>query len=254
MADKIKLNVELKLIMGFLFFFIISGMVPGIVSVFISLFDIDIETANLMVLIITFSVSVILCVIIGLYLIKWIAEPIKKLITAMEKMLEGDMTVDPIVTTGDEIEAFSISLLRMKSSLMIATQMLGPYEVEEQEIPEVKGFSVGEKMIFSLILFLVLNPIITIIPVILSLDLLLGASIASLLFSVIMLLIFVTYLNRSIMEPFIALTEAADKISKGDFGTSIEIKSSGDIGRLELNFKRISDRVERAIKEMENGQ
>ena len=107
-------------------------------------------------------------------------------------------------------------------------------------------------MIFSLILFLVLNPIITTIPIIFSLDLLLGASIASFIFSIIMLLVFVTYLNRSIMEPFIALTEAADKISKGDFETRIEVKSSGDIGRLELNFKRISGRVERAIKEMEN--
>ncbi len=254
MAEKIKLNVELKLIMGFLFFYLISGIVPGIVSVFVSLFDIGTEAANFLVMIFTFAASVVLCVIVGLYLIKWIAEPIKKLISTMERLLEGDMDADPIVETGNEIEAFSRSLARMKSSLMIATEMLGPSEIEEIGPQEVKGFSVGEKIIFSLILFLILNPIITTIPIIFSLDLLLGTSIASLIFSVIMLLIFVSYLNKSIMKPFISLTEVADKISKGDFETKIEVKSSGDIGRLELNFKRIADRVERAIKEMENGQ
>ena len=252
--EKIRLNAELKLILGFLAFYLISGTITGIVSLLISVFKVDVDIAILIIPLLTISVSLVICVIVGMYLIKWIAQPITHLNSVMESMLEGDMDVDPVVDTGDEIESFSLSLSRMKSSLMIAAQLLGPQSYERYQPPKgIKGFSVGEKIVFALLLFLILHPIISYIPVALSLDALLGGSIASLLFSIIMALFLATYLHNSIMEPFIALTEAADKISRGDFSTKIDTESTGDIGRLEYNFKMISERVEKAVKEMENG-
>jgi len=251
--EKIRLNAELKLILGFIIFYLVSGTIPGIVSLFISVLKADTEVANFLIPFMTISVSLIICVFVGMYLIKWIAQPITHLNSAMESMLEGNMDIDTVVDTGDEIESFSHSLSRMKSSLMIATELLGPQDYEIYQSPKkIKGLSVGEKIVFALLVFLIFNPIVAYIPIALSLDVLLGASLASLLFSVIMALFLASFLHNSIMEPFIALTEAADKISRGDFSTEIGTVSTGDIGRLEYNFKMISDRVEKAVKEMEN--
>ena len=64
--------------------------------------------------------------------------------------------------------------------------------------------------------------------------------------------IFVYHLNNSIMNPFIRLTNAADRISKGDFTTKVEVRSTGDVGRLELSFKLITERIQRAMEELED--
>ncbi|MCK4757795.1 MAG: HAMP domain-containing protein [Thermoplasmata archaeon] len=253
MKNHVRWSVDIKLALGFLIFYLISGVIPGIVSFFISIFDLNREALDFLIPVLTLPVSLIICLVVGLYLRKWIAKPIKKLVTATEEMARGNLDVDTAVETGDEIESFSLSLSRMKSSLKIAFDMLGPPDMEKHsDDREIKGLAIGEKIVLSLLLFLILNPVITAIPIFLSLDTVFGPFIASFIFSVIMLLIFILYLNKSIMKPFVSLTEAADKISKGDLETKIEVKSSGDIGRLELNFIIISERVQRAMKELES--
>lgn len=257
MMDKqVKFNVKMKLTMGFLVFYIISGIVPGTVSFFISVFDLSRETTDFLIPLLSLSVSLIICVIVGLYLMKWIVKPIKKLVRVTEEMARGNLEVDTHVETGDEIESLANSLSRMRASLKIAFDMLGPPETEEYVDPrEIKGLAIGEKIVFALLLFLILNPVVTAIPIIFlresTVITLIGISIVPLMFSVMLLCIFILHLNESIMNPFIFLTNAADKISKGDFKTKIEVRSSGDVGKLELNFKVIYERVQRAMKEME---
>ena len=257
MSKQVKLTVKMKLTIGFLFFYIISGVVPGIVSFFISVFDLDRGVADFLIPILTLSVTLITCVIVGLYLRKWIARPINKLVTATEEMARGNLEVDTHVETGDEIESFANSLSRMKASLKIAFDMLGPPETEKYaDFREIKGLTIGEKIVFGLFLFLILNPVVTAIPIILlhesTIITVIGISIVPLLFSVILLVVFILHLNKSIMNPFIFLTKVVDKISRGDFETKIEVRSSGDVGKLELNFKVIYEKVQRAMKELES--
>ncbi len=252
MDENVKLPVKMKLAFGFLIFYSISGIVPGIVSFFIGIFDLNRDSLSFLIPILTLLVSLALSLVVGLYLRKWVAKPIKKLVMATEEMARGNLDVDTDVETGDEIESFSRSLSRMKSSLRIAFDLLGPSEMEDHsDHEEVKGLAIGERIVLSLFLFLVLNPFVTAIPIMLSLDDVFGPFIASLIFSMIMLWVFISYINKSIMNPFVSLTEAADKISKGDFGTEIKIISSGDIGKLELNFKIITERVQKAMKELD---
>ncbi len=257
MDEQVKLTVKMKLVIGFLLFYIISGVVPGIVSFFISVFDLDREAVDFLIPVLTLSVTLIICVIVGLYLRKWIASPINKLVRATEEMARGNLEVDIHVETGDEIESLANSLSRMRASLRIAFDMLGPQETEKYTDPrEIKGLAIGEKIVFALLLFLILNPVVTAIPILLfhdsSIITVLGISILPFLFSVMLLAIFVIHLNHSIINPFIFLTKAADKISRGDFETKIEVRSSGDVGKLELNFKVIYERVQRTMVELES--
>ena len=43
----------------------------------------------------------------------------------------------------------------------------------------------------------------------------------------------------------------AESISKGDFNVKVEVKSPGDVGKLEHNFKQIYERVQRSMQELE---
>jgi nitrogen fixation/metabolism regulation signal transduction histidine kinase len=257
MEEQVKLPVKMKLVIGFLLFYIISGAVPGTVSFFISVFDLDRAAVDFLIPVLTLSVTLIICVIVGLYLRKWIARPINKLVRATEEMARGNLDVDLRVETGDEIESYAESLSRMKASLQIAHDMLGPPDMEKDAKPEeITGFSAGEKVVFALILFLIYNPIVTTIPILLFEDpsvlTILGIAVLPFIFTVMLLVIIVYHLNNSIMNPFIFLAKTADKISKGDFSTKIEVRSSGDIGRLEQSFKLISEKIQRAMKELES--
>ncbi|MCK4266711.1 MAG: HAMP domain-containing protein, partial [Thermoplasmata archaeon] len=69
--------------------------------------------------------------------------------------------------------------------------------------------------------------------------------------SMVLLIIIVSYLDTVINKPLVRLAEAAERVSKGDFETEIEVTQPGDIGMLELNFKLISERVQRAMKELD---
>jgi nitrogen fixation/metabolism regulation signal transduction histidine kinase len=223
----------------------------------VDILDLGSEAADILIPLLSFGVSLIICVIVGLYLRKWIASPINKLVRATGEMVKGNLDVDLHVDTGDEIESFARSLSRMRSSLQIAIDMLGPPDMDKYEDRrEITGLAIGEKIVFALLLFLILNPIVTGIPLLLFDDPsaveVLGISVLPLLFSIMLVAIFVYHLNNSIMNPFIFLTKVVDRVSKGEFTTKVEVTSSGDVGRLEQNFKLITERIQRAMGELES--
>lgn len=250
MTIRIKFNVKAKLAAGFIVFFMISGTIPGIVSFLIDFFGLQ-NDPRFVIPLLTIAVSLILCVITSMYLRKWITAPIRKLIGATEEMVKGNLDVDPVVETGDEIESFSRSLARLESSLRIASDNLGLAEVDKyRDATQVRGLHIGDKILVGLIIFLILNPIVIAIPLFLSPDTNIVSPVISLLFSLILFVVLVSYLNRSIMQPFAALSDAAEKISRGDFSSKVRVNSKGDVGRLEQNFKNIYERVQRAMKEL----
>lgn len=250
MSVRIKFNVKAKLATGFIAFYVLSGIVPVIVAPLTELVGSG-SDPRLVIPLITVIFSLIICIIVSIYLNKWISAPVKKLVTTTEEMVGGNLQIEAVVETGDEIESFSRSLARMKTSLRIAVDYLGPVELDkDQDAAKLKGLGIGEKILVGLIIFLILNPVIVAIPIFISPDTVLTSPFVSLLISLLLLVALVYYLNRSIMQPFADLSEAADRISKGDFGAEVSVRSRGEVGKLERNFKLIGERVHKAMKEL----
>ena len=246
------MNVRAKLFLGFVTFYVISGLAPGMVMGFVGLLSLGDDTAHLLVGLLTLATLLIMCLITGIYLRKWITRPIKKLIGGLEEMANGKLDVDLNINTGDEIESMAESLNRMKSSLKIAYDWLGPPELEKYKTTmEIKGFSIMSKITFGLVVVLISNPVIATLALFLSQGSMFISELVTFTFTIIMLIILVSHLNRLIMAPFTTLAEAAEKVSRGDFSAAIKVTQKGDIGRLQLNFKIISERVQRAIKELD---
>jgi nitrogen fixation/metabolism regulation signal transduction histidine kinase len=248
--SKVRLTVRAKLYMGFLFFYVASGLLPGYLAYLINLMDVEQETANWLVVLVTLPVIALLFVITGLYLRKWITRPMSKLNDAARALASGKVDVDLQFNTGDEMESLAASLSRMKSSLRIAHDWLGPPELEEYLEEDIRGLNITERIFFWLIIFLVAQPIISILAVELSGYSDIAQAYWSLVLSIMFLIVIVHYLSSKITSPITALAERAEKVSHGDFSINIEVTQPGDIGTLERNFRMIIDRVRKAMKEL----
>lgn len=252
MGMNVRLNVKAKLFLGFVVFYVISSLVPGIMAVLVDWLDLDPGTADNLTVLFSLFVLIVLGIIIALYLRKWISRPIGKLIRATEELARGNLDVDLDVKTGDEIENLAESLSRMKASLRIAFDWLGPSEIDKNaDLRHIKGLGIGDKIVIGLVAFLILNPIVTWLALDFSQGSALGSSAATFLFSLVLLIFIVSYLNKSITEPLVSLANSMEKVSKGDFNTKIKVRHLGDIGRLERSLKSVSERVQKAMKELE---
>jgi len=68
---------------------------------------------------------------------------------------------------------------------------------------------------------------------------------------VLVLLIRIYFYVRSLIRPIRYLSEVADKISKGELNTPIEIKAKGEIGTLAESFERMQIAVKAAIEQLQ---
>lgn len=252
MVRKLKLNVKAKLFLGFVLFFVVSSVALGALAIILEWMDLSVRNTEDILVLFSIIVYIIVSVIIGLVLRKWISKPMKKLLSGAEKLAQGNLDVDLKVLTGDEMESLAGSLSRMKSSLKIAFDWLGPPKKDDYvKLKKVKGLGIDDKIVIGLIAFLILNPIVNWLALKFTEGSTLGPSAVTFLFSLVLLILIISYLNKSIMEPLASLADAMEKVSKGDFKTKIEVTNAGDIGRLERNFKMISERVQKAMKELE---
>jgi|GEM_PF-5854558 len=247
-----RMTIETKLIAGFLVVYIISAMVPGIVTYLVDHFLArDIVSSALTGLLI-FCVLLILVVITGLYLMSWITKPVRKLCKAAEDLVHGNLNANLEVVGSAELISISESLSRMKSSLRIAHDCLGPPDLDKDVKTEMAGgLGMGEKLIIGMVIFLILNPLAAFLSQYLFTDSVHLSAIFSVMFSIILLSLIANYLYRIVVKPLRFLKRVAEKVSRGDYSENIEIRHSGDIGRLERNMILISERIERAMKELD---
>lgn len=249
---KFRLDVKRKLFLGFVVFYITSGLIPGYLVYLIGLLDLDVNTGNDIVLLVSLPVFGLLCLIVGLYLRKWLTNPMRKVSKAAEDLANGIIDVDLNIHTDDEIESLAESLSRMKASLKIAFDWLGPFTVDNKAgRQKIKGLTITERVVIGLVAFLIIQPVLSLVIYNYSDGSLIAPSYITFVLSMVLLIIIVSYLDTVINKPLVRLAEAAERVSKGDFETEIEVTQPGDIGMLELNFKLISERVQRAMKELD---
>ena len=250
-VDK-KLTIETKLLAGFLVVYILSAMVPGIVTYFIDFYVTDGMISDAIIGLLTFCVLLILITVIAHYLMKWVTKPVRKLCLAAEDMVNGNLDVDLEVEASTELLSIAESLERMKASLKIASDWLGTSEVKiYREDSEIKGIGLNEKIIIGMVLFLIFNPLAAALSHMLFQGSSLLSSLFSIIFSIILFSLIASYLYQQIIKPLGYVARITEKASKGDYSDTLEVKHSGDIGRLERNFKLISERVQRAMKELD---
>ena len=247
-----KMTIETKLIAGFLAVYIASAAVPGIVTYLIDRYVQDGLFSDAMIGLITFCVLLIVISILAHYLMKWITKPVRKLCLAAEKMAAGDLDVDLEVEASAELLSISESLSRMKASLKIAHDWLGSPEKDKyQEKEEIGGIGINEKVMIGMVMFLIFNPLVTALSHTFFQDSALLSSLISIIFSIILLSLIANYLYQQIIKPLGYVATMAEKVSKGDYSDTNETIHVGDIGRLERDFKLISERVQRAMKELD---
>ena len=247
-----KMTIETKLIVGFLVVYIASAAVPGLVTYLIDHYVQDGLFSDAMIGLITFCVMLIFISVIAHYLMKWMTKPVRKLCHAAERMAAGELDVDLEIEASTELQSIAESLSRMKVSLKIAHDWLGPPENEEhQEKEEILGIGINEKVVIGMVMFLIFNPLVTSLSHMLFQDSALLSSVISIIFSIILLSLIANYLYQEIIKPLGYVATMAEKVSMGDYSVSNEVIHVGDIGRLERDFKLISDRVQRAMKELD---
>ncbi len=247
-----KMTIETKLLAGFIIVYIVAGAIPGLVTYVIDHFIEDGIFSDTMIGLIIFCVLLIAISIIVNYLMKWITTPVRKLSKAAEQMVAGDLNVDLEVESSSELQSISNSLERMKSSLKIAHDWLGPPEIEKYKPPETKfGIGLNEKVIIGMILFLILNPLAATLSHMLYSGSAFISSLISISFSIILLSLIANYLYQQIIKPLYSLANYAERVSKGDYSEMERLEYSGDFGRLERNLTLISERIKRAMKELD---
>ena len=246
-----EMTIETKLLMGFIMVYLASVIVPPVITYIIDSLIVDGIVSNAMVGLISFCVLLILISILANYLIKWITQPIRKLSLAAESMVRGDLDVDLEVESSWELESIARSLERMKASLKIALDWLGPPELVKYK-PKEKDFgqTLNDKIIIGMLVFLIANPIVIGLSHGLFPDSIFFSSLISILFSIILLAFISNYLYRLIIKPLGRIANQVERISQGDFSEPIKLEGSGEIGRLEHSFKLLADRVQRAMKEL----
>jgi len=82
-------------------------------------------------------------------------------------------------------------------------------------------------------------------------NLLLLSSIISITITILILALIANYLYKQIIKPLGNIASQAETVSKGDYSQSIDIVHSGDLGRLERDLKLISERIKRAMQELD---
>lgn len=247
-----KMTIETKLLMGFLVVYIASAAVPGLVTFLIDHYVQDGLFSDAIIGLLTFSVLLILISVIAHYLMEWMTKPVRKLSQAAEKMATGDLDVDLEVEASAELEIISESLSRMKASMKIAYDWLGPPEIDKyNDKPEIKGIGLNEKIIIGMVMFLIFNPLAAALSHMIFPDIILLSSLISIIFSIILLSLIANYLYQQIIKPLRYVARVAEKVSLGDYSDNLEVRHHGDIGRLERDFIIISDRVQKAMKELD---
>ena len=247
-----KLTIETKLLAGFLVVYIASAMVPGLVTYLIDHYVQDGLFSDTIIGLLTFCVLLIFISIIAHYLMEWMTKPVRKLCLAAEKMVTGNLDVDLEVEASSELEIISESLSRMKASMKIAYDWLGPPETDKyNDKQEIQGIGLNEKIIFGMVMFLIFNPLVTALSHMLFSDSIFLSSLISIIFSIILLALIANYLYQQIIKPIGYVARVAEKASKGDYSDNLEVRHPGDIGRLERDFIIISDRVQKAMKELD---
>ena len=247
-----KMTIETKLLAGFLVVYIASAAVPGLVTFLIDHYVQDGLFSDAMIGLLTFCVLLIFISIIAHYLMEWMTKPVRKLCHAAEKMASGDLDVDLKVEASAELESIAQSLSRLKASLKIAHDWLGPPELDKSEKKEeILGIGLNEKVIIGMVMFLLFNPLVTALSHMVFPDIAYLSSLISIIFSIILLSLIANYIYKEIIKPLKYVASMAEKVSKGDYSSGEEIVHVGDIGRLERDFKLISERVQRAMKELD---
>ena len=247
-----KMTIETKLIAGFLVIYIASAAIPGLVTFLIDHYVQDGIFSDAIIGLLTFCALLIFISIIAHYLMEWMTKPVRKLSKAAEKMVSGDLDVDLEVEASNELIIISESLSRMKASMKIAYDWLGPPEADKyNDKPEILGIGLNEKIIIGMVMFLIFNPLAAALSHMIFPDLILLSSLISIIFSIILLSLIANYLYQEIIKPLRHVASMAERVSKGDYSGIEETKYSGDIGRLERDFNIISDRVQKAMKELD---
>ena len=250
-VDK-KMTIETKLLAGFLVVYIASAAVPGLVTYLIDHYVQDGLFSDAIIGLLTFCVLLIFISLIAHYLMEWMTKPVRKLSLAAEKMVTGDLDVDLEIEASAELEIISESLSRMKASMKIAYDWLGPPEIDKYaDKQEIQGIGLNEKIIIGMVMFLIFNPLVTALSHMLFQDSIFLSSLISIIFSIILLSLIANYLYQEIIKPLRHVASMAERVSKGDYSNIEETKYSGDIGRLERDFIIISDRVQKAMKELD---
>ena len=136
--------------------------------------------------------------------------------------------------------------------MKIAYDWLGPPEVDKyNDKQEIQGIGLNEKIIIGMVMFLIFNPLVTALSHMLFSDSIFLSSLISIIFSIILLSLIANYLYQQIIKPLRHVASMAEKVSKGDYSCIEETKYTGDIGRLESDFIIISERVQKAMKELD---
>ena len=246
-----KMTIETKLLMGFLVVYIASAAVPSLVIFIIDHYVQDGLFSDAIIGLLTFCVLLISISIIAHYLMEWMTKPVRKLSQAAEKLVLGDLDVDLDVEASAELEIIAESLSRMKASMKIAYDWLGPPEADKyKDKEEILGIGLNEKIIIGMVMFLIFNPLVTAISHMLFQDSIFLSSLISISFSIILLTLIANYLYKEIIKPLRIVASMAEKVSKGDYSNIEDTKYTGDIGRLERDFRIISKRVQKAMEEV----
>jgi len=247
-----KMTIETKLLAGLLVVYMASAAVPGIVTYLIDHYVQDGIFSDAIIGLLTFCVLLILISVITHFLMEWVTKPVRKLCLAAENMVNGNLEVDLEVEASTELHSISESLGRMKYSLKIAHDSLGAPEMEKyKDETKIMGIGLNEKIIIGMVIFLLFNPLVTALSHTFFQDSAFLSSLISIIFSIILLSLIANYLYQEIIKPLGYVARVAEKASKGDYSDKMEVKHSGDIGRLEKDFNLISERVQRAMKELE---
>ncbi len=111
----------------------------GILDVRMSLSNLRNEIKNSILIFTLFQITVLVCfiIIVAVIISRFVTRPVKQLVAGTEKVADGNLDVDIVVNSNDEIGQLSSSFNKMISDLKIANEEIGTWSTRlEKKIEE----------------------------------------------------------------------------------------------------------------------
>jgi two-component system NtrC family sensor kinase len=113
--------------------------VLGVLDIGMSLVDVDNELTRNQLLSIVFTLIAILCIssILALFINRLVTKPVRDLVTATEKVAQGNLDIEVAAKTGDEISLLAVSFNHMVEDLKKANEKIQSWNIElEKKVEE----------------------------------------------------------------------------------------------------------------------